>query len=478
MADAFEPLTRRIEFSFAGDRWLSRREAEQDLDELEWLLEHRFANLKRNSVDYRAALDSIRASLGDRIRRGTLALQLQKLITLFGDGHSLISDPALQRMCSGFLPCLVAESQGRLVALTSDRTAFLDEEHPFLRKLDGRSAEEWLQAARQTVAQASPQFTRRACLGRLRDIEYLRKELGLPPSDQMQVELESADGTSCQILELRLSDKRPAFRPGRPGSTDALPAARILPGEIGYLQILPWMSDKATFLEALVAAMGTFRDTRGLIIDVRGNGGGSRAPLRTLFPFFLAPDASPQVLNVAAYRLGHPDNILEERWLYRADWQGWSQTERAAVQVFARGFVPAWPLPPGQFSGWHYFVLSPAAGPEYYHYRQPVIILMDSANFSATDIFLGAFKGRHNVTLMGTPSGGGSGRYQSFRLRHSLIKVQLSSMVSFQPGGALYDGNGVQPDVLVEPTPTDLIGRTDSALNAACRKLQTAPARE
>ena len=96
---------------------------------------------------------------------------------------------------------------------------------------------------------------------------------------------------------------------------------------------------------------------------------------------------------------------------------------------------------------------------------------MESGNFSAADIFLAAFKGRQNVTLMGTPSGGGSGGYQSYRLHHSEIQVRLSSMVSFQPGGALYDGNGVQPDVLIEPLPTDFIGKTDSTLDAACRKL-------
>jgi len=473
VADAFVPLTRRIEFSFPGNAWLTRREAEEDLDELEWLLEHRYAYLTLRSVDYRAALDSIRAALPDRIARGTFALQLHKLLALFGDGHTLVSDPALETMRGRFLPFLVAESQGRLVAFSGDRKSFLDEQHPFLRKLDGRLLEEWLQVARPTVARGSPQFSRRACLGRLRDIEYLRKELLLPPSDCVQVELESADGASRHTLNLPLSNQRHTSRTGRPGGSDALPLARILPGEIGYLQIYPWLSDSPQFLEGLVSAMGTLRDTRGLVIDLRGNGGGSRAPLRTLFPFFLAPNAPPQVLNVAAYRVGHAYNVLEGRWLYPADWDGWSQAERAAIQTFARGFVPAWPLPCGQFSEWHYFVLSPSTRPECYHYRQPVIILMDSANFSATDIFLGAFKGRHNVTLMGTPSGGGSGRFQSFRLRHSSIQVHLSSMVSFQPGGALYDGNGIQPDVLLEPTSEDLIGKTDSVLDAARRKLRT-----
>ena len=327
----FEPLTRRIESSFP-DVWLSRKEAEQDLDQLEWLLQHRYAYLTRKSVDYRAALDSIRAALGDRIRRRAFALQLHKLIALFGDGHSLVRHPSLEAMWGRFLPALVAESQGKLVAFSPDRKSFLDEQHPFLVKLNGRGLEEWLEVAAQTVARGSPQFARRGCLGRLRDIEYLRKELRIPASDRVLVELESPDGASRRTLEVRLSGKRPATRPGLSEDSTGLPLGRVLPGNIGYLHLFPAMLEEPRFLQALITAMGTFRDTRGLIIDLRGNGGGSRAPLRTLFPFFLPPNAPPEVLNVAACRRGHPHSIFEERWLYPANWKGWTRAEQAAVK--------------------------------------------------------------------------------------------------------------------------------------------------
>jgi hypothetical protein len=471
VGEDFEPLTRRIEFSFPGELWLGRKEAEQDLDELEWLLEHRYAYLTRNSFDYRSALDSIRASLGDQIRRGTLALSIQKLLSWFGDGHTQVSDPYLADMGPRFLPFLVAETTNSLIAFSPDHKGFLDEQHPVLSRIDGRDVNEWLDVASQTVPRASPQFTRRGCLGRLRDIEYLRKELSLPPSSRVRVEVASTDGRSRRTLDLSLSEKRPSFQPGF-ASTNALPISRLLPGAIGYLQIYPWMSAEKDFLDELIRAMGAFRETKGLIIDVRGNGGGSRAPLRTLFPFFLAPDAAPQVLNVAAYRLGHPANILEERWLHPANWKGWTTAQRAAIQSVSAAFVPEWQLPEGQFSGWHYFIISPLSDEKYYYYSQPLVILMDGGNFSATDIFLGAFKGRRNVTLMGTPSGGGSGCFQRFRLRHSSIQVRLSSMVSFRTEGTLYDGNGIQPDVLIHPQPTDFIHKTDSTLDAACAWLK------
>jgi len=112
-------------------------------------------------------------------------------------------------------------------------------------------------------------------------------------------------------------------------------------------------------------------------------------------------------------------------------------------------------------------VISPSQDERYYHYDKPVVILMDRWNFSACDIFLGAFKGWKNVTLMGQPSGGGSGCRQEYRLSNSGIRIRLSRMASFQPNGRLYDGNGIQPDIVVESVPTDFIGRTDTVLDKA-----------
>jgi hypothetical protein len=475
----FEYLTRRIDFRLAGDTNLSRKEAEQDLDELEWLLENRYSYLRRKGVDYKAALDSIRGSLGGGINRRSFGYQLAKFIALFGDGHSQVASSSVRpkSLCSMFLPFLVEESDGRLVTFKADRSAFIDPNFPFLRGMDGLPVNSWLKAAGQWVAKGSSQFVRYHTIRNLRYVECLRKELGLDRSGSIQVELESADGSSTKRIELPLAKKGPVygFLP-RPESEiksleDVRVESRILPENIGYLRILA-MLDSPEFLDGLVDAMNHFKDTDGLIIDMRGNGGGSRAPLRVLFPFFMTKDEPPKVINIAAYRLGHRKDILDARWLYPEDWKGWSSAERTAINQAVKTFKPEWNPPQNQFSRWHYFVIGPATRPKYYYYDRPVIILMDTINFSASDIFLGAFKGWRNVTLMGTSSGGGSGRYQTSRLHHSSINIGLSSMASFQPNGKLYDGNGIQPDVIIKPIPTDFIGKTDSVLEAAQKTFQ------
>ena len=43
--------------------------------------------------------------------------------------------------------------------------------------------------------------------------------------------------------------------------------------------------------------------------------------------------------------------------------------------------------------------------------------------------------------------------------------MNLSTMASFQKTGERYDTVGIQPDIAIEPVPTDWIGKSDSVLD-------------
>ena len=141
--------------------------------------------------------------------------------------------------------------------------------------------------------------------------------------------------------------------------------------------------------------------------------------------------------------------------MYRADWSGWTDAEREAVEAFAPTFKPEWALPDG-FSEWHYFVLGRTGDAAEYHYDMPVVILSDAGCFSATDIFLGALEVLPDMTLVGTASSGGSARSQRFRLDLG-IEVRCASKASFRPDGRLYDGRRIEVDVEVWPEAGDLL---------------------
>lgn len=44
-------------------------------------------------------------------------------------------------------------------------------------------------------------------------------------------------------------------------------------------------------------------------------------------------------------------------------------------------------------------------------------------------------------------------------------------MVSYRPDGSLYDGLAISPDIVVCPTAQDVLGKTDTVLEAARRRL-------
>ncbi|MHC4933573.1 MAG: S41 family peptidase [Planctomycetota bacterium] len=171
-----------------------------------------------------------------------------------------------------------------------------------------------------------------------------------------------------------------------------------------------------------------------------------------------------------AERPESPEGHLDNRFLYPVSWSGWTKDDRALIEQFHKTFRPEWEPPSEHFTNWHYMVVRPSGT----RYERPCVILMDAQCFSATDIFLAAFKGVPGVTLLGVPSGGGSGRSRKVTLPRSGVRLRVSSMASFQPDGTPYDGNGVQPDVIVEPTPADWIGGSDSMLNEAVARIRKA----
>jgi C-terminal processing protease CtpA/Prc len=217
--------------------------------------------------------------------------------------------------------------------------------------------------------------------------------------------------------------------------------------------------------------MPRFRDTKALIVDMRGNGGGVRTPILELAGYLMNKADAPRIGNVAKYRLADhfpQDHLSAARYVYRATSKQFDDRQRAAVREFARSFTPQWEPPANEFSDWHYLVLSKREDDSRFDYQGRVAILMDEGCFSATDIFLGAFKSWPNVILIGQPSGGGSARSASFRLPKSGIRIRCASMASYQADGQLYDTNGITPDVtVVRPPEYYCLGDADAILQRA-----------
>jgi hypothetical protein len=433
------------------------------VDEFKAALDGRWSYRHASRADFDAAIAALRKKVDAGIPVNDFGIELQKIIALGIDGHASVSGYALPP--GGYLPFLVEPEGERFVAFKPDRTGFLADGFPYLTKIDGKAVADWCAAAAVLVPKGSPQYVRRHCLRHLRDLDYLRGLMGLPKKDAVEIELAAKDGKTRKTLTHPVVKQPPVYGEWPRGGS------RLLESNIGYLR-LATMDRKA--VKEIKEWMSKFRDTAGLVVDVRDNGGGSRDALLLLYSYLASPEDPPRVFTAAAYRLHkeHKEDHLARRFMYRADAKEWTEKERQAVAHFAKTFKPEWELPKGQFSDWHYMALSRLDDPDVYHYKKPVVVLMNAKCFSATDIFLAGLKGMKNVTLLGTPSGGGSALGQYVALGATPFRVRIGSMASFQADGRLFDGNGVRPDVVVEPAPEYHIGGPDNMLTEAVKRVK------
>lgn len=144
----FTFLTRRYHGDSTGRTMRSRTHAEEDLDQLEWHLKNEYSYLRWRGVDIAAALDTIRAGLGEEIAIAEFHIQLSKAVALFGDGHSRVR--GVNRVLpAGFLPCTLADVAGKLVALSEDGDKLFEPGFPNLVAIDGVGIDKWLAAAQE-----------------------------------------------------------------------------------------------------------------------------------------------------------------------------------------------------------------------------------------------------------------------------------------------------------------------------------------
>lgn len=438
-----------------------------DLDALLAEMEARWAYLRATEVDYRTAIEELKERGANGMAHADYGMEVLRIVSMFVDGHATVGGFDVP---DGELPFFIESTDDRFVAILRDRSSFVDPERPYITRIDGRPLEAWLDSAESFVPKASSQWMLRNQLDRVEQIGLMRDVMGIPSSDSIEVEVASENGGDTRRITLPVPDDAESPSRWPPGGS------RIIDGDVGYLR-LPVMN--AAAVEEIATWMPRFRDTRGLVVDVRGNTGGNREALRALFPYVMDEDDAPVVVNASKYRL-HPDyeedHLGGSRFMYRESWTGWNAPGRAAIARFRETFRPEWTPPWPEFSEWHYLVMSRGTNPDAYVYGRPVIVLLDQNSFSATDIFVSAFKGWREVTLVGTPSGGGSARQVGVRLPISGLALNFASMASFQASGRLHDGNGTQPDVPVHPEPEYFLdGGRDNVLERALELLGGAP---
>ena len=475
----YDYLTTRIHgYDKMSEGWITYKEAIHDLEYLEWEIVNNYSYADLTGFDYKIALDAIRNDLKNGIAYQDFALQLKMFMANFGDGHSRVSiREVLKGKSLGRLPFEIISHENKFYAINTHTKDSYFPNHSLITKINNIEIEEFYELAGQMIAKTTSKFVKRNTTEYLRFLDLLLQMMDVQHTDQIMVTFENDQHQVTKAVNLG-NKKNPKL------IKNHLLKDTIMANNIGYIAMNEKMSRKESFINQLDNAMQNVKNTDGLIIDIRRNSGGSRKPLLTMLPYFIK---KAKVVNIARYRINEAINhrpntgYLTRRYCYpttisKSNYEEESGLSnhsdfQSTVHDFKKNFDPRYTVPNDQFSDFHYMVIHPESNKKRYYYSKPVIVLIDEGCFSASDIFAAGMKTGDNVKLLGNTTGGGSGYSNRIQLPHSDLQVKLSRMVSYQPDGNLYDGHGVVPNFQVDYSLEDRMGKTDTMLNNALRRL-------
>lgn len=449
---------------------LNRQQAIEDIAQLEKSIRNKYAYIGLNNVDLDQSIADLKNKIPEKITVKDFGLLLGQFINQFGDGHSRLRNLKFKE--EGRLPFKVAPFKGKIICYKDGE--LLAPEFPYLHAINNIPVKELLAASFDYLTcKASPQYQVRAKTKKLDRIGLLLEKCNAY-NKELVVELTNDEAeTKRLMMPLRfpkpLSDLERLELYKKMDSYNPFTVKRI--GDIAHIQIEKMSSPDAK--AQVKALLEEVKDASAMIIDVRGNGGGGRDILLEMAPYFISSDQKYVIGNIAKLRTNTPEKhkSLGDRFIYQSNDDFFDAQAKQNIQVFEATFKPQYDFDPTAFSANYYLYITSNQDPNFGH--KPTVVLMDEGCFSATDIFLSTFGQIDDVVLMGTKSSGGSGRARPYTLDHSLIQISLSSMISFQPNGELYDLNGVAPDIVVEKQSiNDVIGKEDMQLDEAVKYLR------
>jgi carboxyl-terminal processing protease len=244
----------------------------------------------------------------------------------------------------------------------------------------------------------------------------VRKVVAGDPDTKITMTFVRADGS-----EITASMKRRKFR------APAEFSQRVLPSGFGYIRFSNFIGSMES---GILAAITTMKDTPGMIVDLRNNGGGSAGMANDLVAKFLSePQKGVRLLT----RTGKPVTIAFITTMKM-------QTELKGDKQSA--------------------------------YSKPLVILTNENSASASEIFTGTLQDLGRATVIGQRTCGCLLGYLGYADLPGGGQLAYSELGFVTPKGKRIEGEGVKPDVEITLARDDILFNRDRILEAAERFLQ------
>jgi carboxyl-terminal processing protease len=396
-----------------GEQPLGRAGRERAFDFVWRTIAHRYHDPSYNGVDWKA--------VGERYRPLALAAPddaafwdvLDRMTGELRDSHTRVESPRdveLRRHNQAItIGIALLPVEGSLAVATVDpqSDAWWAGVRPGMRvaAIDGTPA---AQAYAGLLA-----HSRRASTERARHFAAMRRLImRAPEGTKIAFTFERADGTRLDAALTRLRKDRPRIE-----------THRVLPSGFGYVRFSQWSIGLT--LRAL-GALEALRATPGLVIDLRGNPGGSVHAVNLMLERFFAKRTG---LGRATTRDGRPVSMF-----------------LGAVDIIK---------------------LHREVGGAPDAYRGPVAILVDGGSASGSELFAGTMQAVGRAKVVGQPSCGCLLGFLGYASVPGGAQLAYSEVGFVLPNGRHIEGEGVIPDVEVPLSLSDLRLFRDRTLEEA-----------
>ena len=193
----------------------------------------------------------------------------------------------------------------------------------------------------------------------------------------------------------------------------------IINRKIGYIYIQTFNNDNSGWYKSFSNIINKMKTTQGMILDVRSNEGGSMSIANYILSFFIDKP------------------FLSSIWLDA------NQNE-----------LPRFSIQPAQN-----------------YYSKPVILLQNGVSFSSAEGFICMMRELPNVTTLGDTTGGGGGSPKEFKISYNIIiNLPTAALLTYQR--KFVEWNGIEPDILLQQTKTELENGKDPQLEKAISILE------
>ena len=377
-----------------------------------------YYDARLNGVDWKAAREKYRPIALGAKNDDEFWDALDRMAGELRDAHTRVESPknvALrQRDEAVTLGFTFAPIEGRLLVtgVNSETDAWWAGVRPGMAVV-AIGDEPAMQAYERVKAQTRLDSTERS-----RHARTLRRILTGEAGSKMSFAFERADGSR---FEASLSRKRITSRPGE--------SHRILPSGYGYIRFTQWT---VGVTNDVLDAIKELKDTPGMVIDLRGNPGGSAHAVNLVLRRFFPKHTE---LGQTITRSGKPVSLF------------FGTVEIIKLRNSVPGDADA--------------------------YRGPVAILVNSGSASASELFSSTMQAAGRAVVVGQPTCGCLLGFLGYARVPGGAELAYSEVGFRLPNDKRIEGEGVIPDVNVPLSARDLQVNRDRTLEEAQAKLAT-----